>query len=99
MQLVQQRLKLVVGNIFAGALCAGSHNSRRLIAAGDKLTLAMQLIQQGFKFVIGDFIAGGRSDRSSHWSRRSLFCRGDKLPLAMQLVQQRFEFVIGDFIT
>ncbi|MCY1347442.1 hypothetical protein D9M69_335490 [compost metagenome] len=106
MQLVEQRLELVV----ADQLAAGRHALRRRghglgRRGGDRfrgeLALAMQLVEQRFELVVADLVAasGGRGGlRHRHHGGRRVGSAGIELALAVQLVEQRLELVVADLV-
>ncbi|EXF43908.1 hypothetical protein BAY1663_03705 [Pseudomonas sp. BAY1663] len=99
MQLVEQRLEFVVGDMVARGIAG--RLGRRLRCHGRRrrleLAFAMQLVEQRLELVVGDLVAGRRRS-GLQLGRRSRARRGGELPLAMQLVEQQFEFVVDDLI-
>ncbi|KIR21273.1 hypothetical protein PFLU3_33490 [Pseudomonas fluorescens] len=85
-QLVEQCLEFIVGNVGAGAgsRCfwrSGCHG------IGCELAFAMQLVEQGFEFCVGNVFAG----RRGHRRRRGFGFGLDRI----ERIEQLFELAVG----
>ncbi|CRM06620.1 hypothetical protein [Pseudomonas sp. 44 R 15] len=95
MQLVEQCLEFVVGNVGAGIGCRRCRCSGRSIrrrrghGVGRELAFAMQLVEQGFEFRVGNVFAGRRGDRRRRNRRFSLSLD------CVERVEQLLEFAVG----
>jgi len=93
MQLVQQRLEFVVGDVGAGGGCRRWRLGRWRNGVGRELAFAVQLIEQGFEFCVGNIFAGRHSGRC----RRSVHLRRFGFGLdRIEGVEQLLELAVGD---
>ncbi len=97
MQLVEQCLEFVVGNVGAGAGSRSLRRSRRCHGIGSELAFAMQLVEQGLEFSVGNVFAGRRCRRRDCLGGFSFSLHRTEgveqlLELAVRHVRFRFRF-------
>lgn len=84
MQLIEQRLELVIGDLITrrSGRCSNGCNRSSSFGGGRELAFAMQLIEQRFELVIGDLITCRcASRRRSNYRSGRRFDRTGELPL------------------